>query len=429
MHIKVLIIDLGSKFNLFGGQARLAATLNKRLNGGFTTFYMGYETSYSHGMKNPTFISRGGRIGVSARKSPISEMRIPRLAYNLLVVSRMADLDREKLVKRAMEIKPDIVIANSIQDINLIRLFKRSGMDFKSVYIDHGSVSTSIAGYMSKEGIPLTFGTGLDSISLSRKKSKFFNFYDANVALNQGQLSAMCNFTDKVALIPNGIGRVHKPSKTALALLAKRLGIRYRDFVVLYIGRMFDRQKNVSALIRAFTQTSEKRLRLLLVGDGPSLPLYAGLAGNDDRIIFAGPAKEDEIDAIYSISDLFVLPSVWEGFSLTLLEAAAHSLPMIISRNAYIDDLKTGAVGRIASFDPNNPAEIREKIIRMYKDAAMRRAAVKVSESINREFTEEKMIGKYRSLLKRLASGRMQSGSAPTKMPHLHKLRLSRNRQ
>ena len=109
--------------------------------------------------------------------------------------------------------------------------------------------------------------------------------------------------------------------------LRERYGIDVNDFVVLYIGRMFDRQKNVSTLIRAFKGIKEKNLKLLLVGDGPSLDSYKRLAEGDGRIIFAGSVKDAETSSIYNISSLFVLPSFWEGFSLTVLEAASHSLP------------------------------------------------------------------------------------------------------
>ena len=99
--MKVLVTDLGSKFNTFGGQARIAAILNKKLSRYFKTYYLGYETEYSGGMKRPIFIERSKVMGLSARKSGLSEMWLPRFAYNLLVVSRMSDLDKELLLKRA----------------------------------------------------------------------------------------------------------------------------------------------------------------------------------------------------------------------------------------------------------------------------------------------------------------------------------------
>ena len=392
MPTKVLIIDLGSKFNAFGGQARMAAVLNKKLGDAFKTYYLGYETAYSKGMKNPIFIERSKRMGLSIRRSRLSEMWLPRLAYNLFVVSRMSDLEKESIFRKVREISPDVIISNSIQDINLLSFLRKRGLKFKAIYIDHGSVSTGINSYFSKEGIPLTVGTGLDSLSVAGKKGKFFNFYDINVALNHDQLGRMCDFTDKVALIQNGLDIKVEKNPKKISALREKYAIKPGDFVILYIGRMFDRQKNVSTLIRAFKGALGDNLRLLLVGDGPSLQNYRKLAEGDKRIIFGGGAKDDDVSTTYDISSLFVLPSFWEGFSLTILEAAAHSLPMILSSNAYVDDLKGEGLGRIASFDPHNVEELRRKIIALYESKELRAAGARASAKIHARFTEDLMI-------------------------------------
>ncbi len=403
MPTKVLIIDLGSKFNAFGGQARMAAVLNKKLGDAFKTYYLGYETAYSKGMKNPIFIERSKRMGLSIRRSRLSEMWLPRLAYNLFVVSRMSDLEKESIFRKVREISPDVIISNSIQDINLLSFLRKRGLKFKAIYIDHGSVSTGINSYFSKEGIPLTVGTGLDSLSVAGKKGKFFNFYDINVALNHDQLGRMCDFTDKVALIQNGLDIKVEKNPKKISALREKYAIKPGDFVILYIGRMFDRQKNVSTLIRAFKGALGDNLRLLLVGDGPSLQNYRKLAEGDKRIIFGGGAKDDDVSTTYDISSLFVLPSFWEGFSLTILEAAAHSLPMILSSNAYVDDLKGEGLGRIASFDPHNVEELRRKIIALYESKELRAAGARASAKIHARFTEDLMIEKYRKMISKLA--------------------------
>ena len=403
MTTKVLIVDLGSKFNAFGGQARMAAVLNKKLGNPFKTYYLGYETAYSKGMKNPIFIERSKRMGLSVRRSRLSEMWLPRFAYNFIVVSRMSDLEKESIFRKVREISPDVIISNSIQDINLLSFLRKRGLKFKAIYIDHGSVSTGINSYFSKEGIPLTVGTGLDSLSVAGKKGKFFNFYDINVALNHNQLGRMCDFTGKVALIQNGLDIKVEKNPKKISALRERYAITPRDFVILYIGRMFDRQKNVSTLIRAFKGALGDNLRLLLVGDGPSLQNYRKLAEGDKRIIFGGGAKDDDVGTIYDISSLFVLPSFWEGFSLTILEAAAHSLPMILSSNAYVDDLKGEGLGRIASFDPHNVEELRRKIIALYESKELRAAGARASAKIHARFTENLMIEKYRKMISKLA--------------------------
>ncbi len=403
--MKVLIVDLGSKFNKFGGQARIAAVLNKRLSRYFRTYYLGYPTAYSKGMKNPFFLARH-KGGLSIRRSGISEMWLVRLVYSLFIVRGLRDIDKTSLFNKIQEIAPDVIIANSIQDINLLEFLKRKGLVFKSVYIDHGSVSTSIHDLLSKEGIPLAFGTDIDALTLSDKKKKFFRFYDMNIALNSRQLEDISKFTEKVVLIPNGLDISPSRHKKNEDHFRKEHGILKGDFVVLYIGRMFDRQKNVGSLIRAFRAVAGSNIKLLLVGDGPSLSEYREMAKGDRRIIFIGAADEDRINIAYSVSSMFVLPSFWEGFSLTILEAASHALPIAISEGAYVDDLKDREIGRIPSFDPHNEHHMTNIIRDLYKDQEMRRKAIAVSMNIRKRFTERRMAEKYRDMLDSLAGSR-----------------------
>ncbi|MHB1830205.1 MAG: glycosyltransferase family 4 protein [Candidatus Micrarchaeaceae archaeon] len=400
--MKVLIVDLGSKFNKFGGQARIAAVLNKRLSRHFKTYYLGYPTAYSKGIKNPVFLVRH-KGGLSIRRNGISEMWLVRLAYSLFIVRGLRDIDKKSIFNKIQEIAPDVIIANSIQDINLLEFLKKKGLNFKSVYIDHGSVSTSIHDSFSKEGIPLAFGTDIDALTLSDKKKKFFGFYDMNVALNSRQLENISRFTEKAVLIPNGLDTNPVRHKKKEDHFRKEHGIRQGDFVVLYIGRMFDRQKNVGALIRAFRAVAGSNIKLLLVGDGPSLKEYKEMAKGDGRIIFIGSADDDRINTAYCVSSMFVLPSIWEGFSLTILEAASHMLPIAISEGAYVDDLKDRELGKMPSFDPHNEHHMTNIIRDLYKDPEMRRKAVAVSMNIKKRFTERHMVEKYRGMLASMA--------------------------
>jgi len=74
---------------------------------------------------------------------------------------------------------------------------------------------------------------------------------------------------------------------------------------------MAEAQKNVSTLIKAFKMIEDKDLRLLLVGEGKSLPMYMKLAEGDKRIIFTGRVSDADLPSYYSIADLYVLPSFW----------------------------------------------------------------------------------------------------------------------
>jgi glycosyltransferase involved in cell wall biosynthesis len=143
-------------------------------------------------------------------------------------------------------------------------------------------------------------------------------------------------------------------------------------------------------------------MRLMLAGEGPSLREYMAQARGDDRIVFTGALHNHQINDVYELSDLFVLPSAWEGFSLVVLEASAHAIPMILSSDAYINDLKTKKIGNILSFKTGDPRELARAIEKMHKDSALMRRAAQSSRAISREFTRKRMLKGYSEAVRRL---------------------------
>lgn len=103
--------------------------------------------------------------------------------------------------------------------------------------------------------------------------------------------------------------------------------------VVGHVGRFVD-QKNHRFLIRIFSELvgREPRAALLLVGDGPLLGdvrRQVSEAGLDDSVFFVG--SRDDVPALLSAMDVFVLPSNFEGLPLVLVEAQASGLPCLAS--------------------------------------------------------------------------------------------------
>jgi len=397
MKERVLILDMGSKMNRFGGEARVAAQLHSKLSNYFETFYLGYETPYLKCNKNCHIIERGTIKLHSKMKTGLAENWVMRAGYYFLA-GRLINIgiSRDELKNLFDKIKPDVVISNSLADFPIIKLAKR-WFEFKSIYIDHVNLSGDVfKGMLSKNSLPFTLGTGMLGLSINDMKRKFFNFFDANVALNAEQEEGIKKYTQKVAYIPNGIA---KPKRDEKAI--KRFKERYsldNKFIVLYVGRMFERQKNVSTLIKAFKKIQDKSMLLLLVGEGPSLSDYIELAKDDKRILFTGGLDDSMLNSAYWLSDIFVLPSFWEGFSITLLEAASHSLPMLLSKKAYPKDFEKLKID-VQSFDPNSADDLANKINEMHSDKKIYDAAKKASQKIASEFNEEKMINRYKELI------------------------------
>ncbi|HRI86915.1 MAG TPA: glycosyltransferase family 4 protein [Candidatus Hydrogenedentes bacterium] len=109
--------------------------------------------------------------------------------------------------------------------------------------------------------------------------------------------------------------------------------------VVLCVGRMIPRKGHLT-LVRAWPRVLKqvKNAHLLVVGQGPEVSACSRAAQNmgvRDRITFAGKLGDAEVQALYSLCDVFALPSGTspgghvEGFGLVFAEAHAHGKPVI----------------------------------------------------------------------------------------------------
>lgn len=105
------------------------------------------------------------------------------------------------------------------------------------------------------------------------------------------------------------------------------------EFLVGHIGH-FTEPKNHFFLIDVFAafHRLEPKSKLLLISDGPRFEQVkekVSRLGLEDAVIFAG--RRSDVAAIYSAMDLFILPSLWEGLPLVLVEAQVNGLPLLVS--------------------------------------------------------------------------------------------------
>lgn len=101
---------------------------------------------------------------------------------------------------------------------------------------------------------------------------------------------------------------------------------------ILFVGRMV-RSKGAREAIRAIGMCRDLNVTLDLVGDGPDRPACEALAQGlqlDDRVRFHGRAPRAAVDRFYDEADIFVFPSYREPGGTVVVEAMAHSLPVIV---------------------------------------------------------------------------------------------------
>ncbi len=136
---------------------------------------------------------------------------------------------------------------------------------------------------------------------------------------------------EKILVICNGVDTERFfPAKDRL-FTRQALGYKKDDIVIGTAGR-FMPVKNQALLIRGFALASKKmaNLKLMLVGDGPlksKLQTLVSDLGMEAQVLFAG--RRADMPEVMNTMDLFVLPSLSEGMSNTILEAMSCALPVI----------------------------------------------------------------------------------------------------
>ena len=175
-----------------------------------------------------------------------------------------------------------------------------------------------------------------------------------------------------VWLAPN-VAVYHPLSKNDLTVARQRLQLP--DRYIMFAGTLEPR-KNVAGLLRAY--------RLLLDHD-PSAPelILAGSRGwlfdetrtliaelrLTDHIRWIDSPPDSDLAALYAAASVFVLPSHYEGFGLTVLEAMACGAPCIISDRGSLPEIAGGAAKEI---DPDDVGELANALAGMLNDDQLR---------------------------------------------------------
>ena len=158
--------------------------------------------------------------------------------------------------------------------------------------------------------------------------------------------------TKNFEVVRNGIDTDRYRFNTlSRARIRSELGISDDALCVGHVGR-FESVKNQARIIRIFSELVSSRTdsHLLLVGDGPQRKECMAIVNElelNNRVSFCG-VRED-IPELMSAMDVFVMPSLYEGLPLVLVEAQASGLPCLVSSAISNEcDLIPGAVSHLA---------------------------------------------------------------------------------
>lgn len=163
---------------------------------------------------------------------------------------------------------------------------------------------------------------------------------------------------------------------------------------ILHVGR-FSVQKNHMKLIEIFSKCLKENnnLKLYLVGSGElenEVKNRVKELNLDSNVIFCG-SLESSFD-IMSKSDIFVLPSKWEGMPMTLIEAMGTALPCVAFPVGGITDMISN---KYNGFLPKNDEEFVQDILMLSKDENLRRNIGEAAKEKSEIYSSKSMADKY----------------------------------
>jgi len=230
--------------------------------------------------------------------------------------------------------------------------------------------------------IPWTFKKPISKVVLENA--------DDLIALTKDMEKAIQRtFAGKIAVIPNGIDLEEFETLSKEKSRAK-LHIKNGKKLIIYVGTLRP-IKGIKYLIQSMKIVTkyDDKLLLLLVGDGEEKEKLKNLVDElnlSKNIKFVGRIIHERIPEYLIASDIFVLPSLSEGFPLVSLEAMASGLPIVATNVRGLPEIVVdGENGYLV--EPMNPQQIAEKILLLLKNDELRDKISRNNKDKAREYS------------------------------------------
>lgn len=218
----------------------------------------------------------------------------------------------------------------------------------------------------------------------------------------------------RITTIYNGVS-FDEVSHVNKGFTREKLGLREDHFVMITVGRLHP-IKGHQYLLKALKKVIEARpditAKLLIVGDGilrESLHDLVNELHIKEQVIFLG--YQDDVQSLYRLADVEILPSLSESFPLVVLEAAKEKLPVIATDVGGVRELISNKrLGWV--IPPQNEELLFHAIIEavdMYKNAQLKQVGINLYERASKQYSLQQLVKSvietYLSFEKRMRRG------------------------
>ncbi len=222
---------------------------------------------------------------------------------------------------------------------------------------------------------------------------KFFNHI---ITISQSTKTDIINRLNypksKISVAYPGIDKKFQPGSKPQGLI-NQYKLKNKT-TLLFLGGL-KKRKNLNFLLKVFSQLKLQKTCLILAGTGPSLAqlkLKVNSLGIASQVHFPGFIPEKDKLKYYQLADILLLPSLKEGFGMTVTEAAACSIPTVGADHFSIKEIiQSGKTGFLAQ--PNNLDDWNQKLTQLIKSKSLRQKMGQAAQKhVRQKFSWQKNI-------------------------------------
>ena len=314
-------------------------------------------------------------VSLYAERTPISQ-RMEQAGVAIHYLDKKPGLDLSmipKLTRLIRQLRPDVVHSH-------LNVIKYTAPAVKLAGVAHYVHTVHNVAWEEAENV------------VERITSRFFfrRGWAVPVALSPEVQTSITSFyglsREQVPVIFNGID---------LSRCLPKEDYETQNLTLIHIGR-FNEQKNHKGLLEAFQLVLQTfpECRLKLLGDGElrtEMEERAARLGIAEKVDFLG--SQPYVYPYLRDADVFLLPSLFEGMPMTIIEAMGTGLPVVASGVGGVPDMLTP--GKSGILTGAQPEEVAQAVLTLAKDPALRRTMGQSARKESRRFSAQEMARQY----------------------------------
>jgi len=235
---------------------------------------------------------------------------------------------------------------------------------------------------------------------------RVISYFDHIITISQStkdEIVDKLNYSaSKISVTFPGVDKKFQPGSKSKELINK-----YRlknKTVLMFLGGLKPR-KNLQFLLKVLEKINNKKVVLIFTGTGPllnQLKTQTKQLDLNNQVVFTGYVSEHEKVSYYQLADILLLPSIKEGFGMTITEVGACGIPAIGADHYSIKEIiQNNQTGLLAK--PNDLDDWTNKTIQLIKSDKLRQQMGKSAQKYIRDkFTWKKNIDTHIKIFKKL---------------------------